>query len=111
MRQKLTAYEDDLDVLNALRRQFKRAFQKLAFDIRDGTADQKLLYAAIFSNQTRFGLDEATLLAYSFSWGTNDLSVARYDATDAQVQTCANSIQSSLITIQKDTARPIVGLD
>lgn len=110
MRQTLTAYEQDLDLIAALQRQVKRALQKMAFNIREGTADQQLLYTAIFSNQTRFCLEEATLLAYHFSWGANDLSVLRYEATDANIQTCVDAIQGQLIAIQKDTARSIVGL-
>lgn len=110
MRQTFTAYEQDLDLIVALQRQVKRALQKMAFNLREGTADQKLLYAAIFSNQTRFGLEEATLLSYHFSWAANDLSVLRENATDAHIQTCVDSIQSQLITIQKDSARNIVGL-
>lgn len=110
MRQTLTVYEQDLDLIAALQRQTKRALQKMAFNIREGTADQQVLYAALFSNQTRFGLEEATLLAYHFSWGANDLSVLRYEATDANIQTCVDAIQAQLIAIQKDTARSIVGL-
>jgi len=110
MRQSLTAYEQDLELIAALQRQVKRALQKMAFDIRGGTSDQHLLFAAIFSNQTRFGLEEATLLAYHFSWGANDLSVLRYEATDANIQICVDAIQDQLIAIQKDTASPVVGL-
>ena len=110
MRQTLTVYEQDLDLIATLQRQTKRALQKMAFNVREGMADQQVLYAAIFSNQTRFGLEEATLLAYHFSWGANDLSVLRYEATDANIQICVDAIQAQLIAIQKDTARSIVGL-
>lgn len=110
MRQTFTVYEQDLDLIAALQRQVKRALQKMAFSIREGTADQQLLYSAIFSNQTRFGLEEATLLAYHFSWGANDLSVLRYEATDANIQICVDAIQAQLITMQKDSARSVVGL-
>lgn len=111
MRQTFTVYEKELDLISALQRQVKRSLQKMAFNIREGTSDQQLLYEAIFSNQTRFGLEEATLLAYHFSWGENDLSALGYNATDSNIQTCIDSIQSQLIAIQKDSARTIVGLN
>ena len=110
MRQHFTTYEEDLDLIITLQRQVKRALQKMAFDIRAGTEDQQLLFDAIFSNQTKFGLEEATLLAFHFSWGPNDLNVLREAATDAQIQTCVNSIQADLIARQKTTARPVIGL-
>ena len=91
--------------------QVKRALQKMAFDIRQGTADQQLLYNAIFSNLTRFNLAEAVLLAWHFSFGENNLSLLQDNATDAQIQICVNAIQANLISIQKDTARPLIGLD
>lgn len=111
MRQTFTTYEKELDLIAALQRQVKRALQKMAFNIREGTSDQQLLYAAIFSNQTRFGLEEATLLAYHYSWGANDLSVLQYAATDANIQTCVDAIQAQLIAVQKDSARSFVGLN
>lgn len=111
MRQTLTIYEQELELLATLQRQVKRALQKMAFNVREGTADQQLLYSAIFANLTRFGINEATLLAYHYSWGANDLSVLRDNATDAQVQTCVDAIQAQLIAIQKDTTRSIVGLN
>ena len=40
MRQTFTVYEQDLDLIAALQRQVKRALQKMAFSIREGTADQ-----------------------------------------------------------------------
>lgn len=110
MRQHFTEYEETLELLNALRMQVKRALQIMAFNIRSGTADQQLLYNAIFSNTTRFPLSEATLLAYHFSWGDNDLSVLKYDATDANIQACVDALANELITRQKDTSRSIVGL-
>jgi hypothetical protein len=99
-------YGQELDALGYLRFQVKRALQKACFNVREGTADQKLLYDAVFSNQTHFGLDEACLLAWHFSWGPNNLSVLGISATDAQVQICVDAILSELITRQK--ARTVV---
>lgn len=110
MRQSATIYESDLELVSILQRQVKRALQKMAFAVRSGTADEQLLFDAVFSNQTKFGLEEATLLAIHFSWGENDLTVLRDAATDAQIQTCVDSIKSELITRQKIVARPVVGL-
>jgi len=107
----LTIYQSDLKVIAYLRRQIKRAIQVAAFNVRAGTDDQKLLYDAVFSNKTKFGIEEAVLLTYSFSFGDNDLRVLREAATDAQVQTCVDAILSELITRQLDSSRGIIGLD
>jgi hypothetical protein len=104
------AYEDDLAVLGFHQRRFMKALHQMAFDIRQGNADDQILYNAIFSDQTRFGLKEAALFAYYFSVAPNDLRVLGMGATDAQIQVCVNGIKSTLITRQKDTTRPIVGL-
>lgn len=107
MRQSRTTYEDDLDLILVLQQQVKRALQKMAFDIRGGTADEQLLFDAIFSNQTRFGLEEATLLAFSFS---SQLQNKREEATDNHVQTATNAIKDLLIARQKNEGRPVIGL-
>lgn len=107
MRQSRTTYEDELDLILVLQQQVKRALQKMAFDIREGTADEQLLFDAIFSNQTRFGLEEATLLAFSFS---SQLQNTRDEATDNHVQTATNAIKDLLIDRQKNTTRPVIGL-
>jgi hypothetical protein len=104
------AYEDDLAVLGFYQRKFMKALHQMAFNIRSGNADDQLLYNAIFSDQTRFGLKEAALLAYYFSVAPNDLRVLGKDATDAQIQVLVDGIKSVLITRQKDTSRPFVGL-
>lgn len=109
-RQYLSDYEQQLVVLAALRNPVKRALQTMAFNVRSGTADEQSLYRAIFSNTTKFGLDEAVLLAYHFSWGVNDLRVLGAAATDTQIQTCVDSIKAELITLQT-TRTTIVGLD
>ena len=110
MRQTFTAYESDLELISILQRQVKRALQKMAFDVRAGTSDEQALFDAVFSNRTKFGLEEATLLAVAFSWGANDLNVLREAATDAQVQTCINAIKAELIARQNTESRPVVGL-
>ena len=110
MRQSFTPYESDLQLISVLSRQVKRALQKMAFDVREGTDDEKALFDAVFSNRTKFGIEEATLLAVGFSWGDNDLNVLREDATDAQVQTCVNAIKVELIARQNTESRPVVGL-
>jgi len=107
MRQQRTTYENDLDLLNSLKFQVKRALQKMAFDIREGTDDEKLLFDAIFSNQTKFGLEEATLLAFSFS---AQLQNKRDESTDNHVQTATDAIKDLLIARQKTAARPVIGL-
>lgn len=99
-RQYLSDYEQQLVVLTALRNPVKRALQTMAFNIRSGTADEQNLYRAIFSSSTKFGLDEAVLLAYHFSWGANDLSALGAAATDTQIQTCVDAIKTELITIE-----------
>ncbi len=103
-------YGQQLDQIAGLRWRVKRALQRACFNVREGTADQKLLYDAVFSNRTHFGLEEVCLLAWHFSWGDNDLSVLGNAATDAQVQICVDAILPELITRQK--ARTVViGLD
>lgn len=109
-RQYLSDYEQQLVVLSALRNPVKRALQTMAFNLRAGTADEIKLYRAIFSNTTKFGLDEAALLAYHFSWGTNDLRVLGAAATDAQVQTCVDAIKAELISLE-NSRTTIVGLN
>lgn len=108
MRQQRTTYEEQLDALTALRRQVKRSLQKMAFDVREGTADEQLLFDAIFSNQTKFSLDEATLLAYSFS---APLRNSGDESTDNQVQNAVNGIKDLLIARQKTSTRPVMGLE
>lgn len=93
-------YAEELLVLSQLAPRVKRALQRMAFNIRGGTADQQTLFDAIFANQTTFTAAEATLLAYHFSWGDNDLSVVGAAASDAQVQTCVDAIQAELIARQ-----------
>jgi hypothetical protein len=108
----MTPYQSDLELLTYLRLQVKRALQKMAFDIRQGTADQQALFNAVFSNQTRFSLNEATLLALHCSEGLMvDLTVLRELATDEQVQITVANIQALLIGIQKDTNRSLTNLD
>jgi hypothetical protein len=93
-------YAEELLVLSQLEPRVKRALQRMAFDIRSGTADQQALYDAIFSNQTCFTAAEATLLAFHFSWGDNDLKVLGAAASDAQVQACVDGIAPELISRQ-----------
>lgn len=109
-RQYLSDYEQQLAVLTALRNPVKRALQIMAFNIRSGTTDEQALYSAIFSNTTKFGLDEAVLLAYHFSWGVNDLRVLGAAATDTQIQTCVDAIKAELISLENSRAT-IVGLN
>lgn len=108
MRQQRTTYEEQLDVLTTLRRQVKRALQKMAFDLREGTADEQLLFDAVFSDQTKFSLNEATLLAFSFS---TQLQNKLDEATDNQVQTATNALKDLLIARQKTVGRPVMGLE
>lgn len=99
-------YGQQLDQIAGLKWKVKRALQRACFNVREGTADQQLLYDAVFSNQTHFGVEEATLLAWHFSWGANDLSVLGSTASDEQVQTCVDAVLPELITRQK--ARTVV---
>ena len=99
-------YEVEIAHISGLGDKVKRALQRACFNVREGTADQKLLYDAVFSNRTHFGLEEVCLLAWHFSWGDNDLSVLGNAATDAQVQICVDAILPELITRQK--ARTVV---
>jgi len=110
MRQKQTGYELEVELLNSYRLQVKRALQRMAFDIRSGTADEQILYNAIFGNFTKFGVDEAVLLSYHFSFGENALATLKDKATDANIQVCVNGIKANLIAIQKDASRAVVGL-
>lgn len=93
-------YQEESIALNLLEPRVRRALQRTAFDSRQGTTDQQHLYDAIFSNQTKFTAAEATLLAWHFSWGDNDLHALGNDATDAQVQVCTDAIQDELIARQ-----------
>lgn len=93
-------YAEELLVLAQLEPRVKRALQRMAFNIRAGTEEQQALYDAIFANQTTFTAAEATLLAFHFSWGDNDLKVLGAAASDAQVQTCVDAIASELMTRQ-----------
>lgn len=102
-------YQEELIALLQLEPKVKRALQKAAFNIREGTADQQLLYDAVFSNTTKFTAYEATLLAWHYSWGDNDLSILGSTASDAQIQVCVDAILGNLITIQT-TRTTITGL-
>lgn len=102
-------YLEELRDLEQLVSRVKRAIQRMAFDLRAGTADQQALYDAVFSNRTKFTAVEATLLAWHFSWGDNDLRVLGAAATDAQLQICVNAIQDELISRQT-TRQGITGL-
>jgi len=102
-------YREELSALEELEPRVKRALQRACFNVREGTSDQQTLYDAVFSDQTTFTAAEATLLAYHFSWGDNDLSVLGVEATDAQVQTCVDAILTELITRQ-NTRTLILGL-
>jgi hypothetical protein len=93
-------YAEELLVLAQLEPRVKRALQRMAFAIRAGTAEQQALYDAIFANQTVFTAAEATLLAFHFSYGDNDLRVLGAGASDAQIQTCVDAIVSELMTRQ-----------
>lgn len=97
-------YAEESLVLGQLAPRVKRALQRMAFDIRDGTAEQQALYDAIFANQTTFTAAEATLLAFHFSWGANDLRVLGTAASDTQVQTCVNAIAAELMRRQAGRA-------
>jgi hypothetical protein len=102
-------YSEELLVLNQLAPRVKRALQRMVFDIKNGTTDQQMLYDAVFSNQTKFTTNEATLLAFHYSFGENDLRVLGAAATDAQIQTCVNGLQIELIAKQ-NTRTIITGL-
>lgn len=95
-------YIEQSAAVNQLVPVVRRALYVMGFELRAGTADQIALYNAIFSNTTKFTAYEATQLAWFFSWGDNDLRVLGATATDAQVQTCVNAIQSDLITRQTE---------
>lgn len=99
-------YNEELANIQALEPRVLRALQRTAFDIRAGTADQQMLYEAVFSDQTKFTAYEATLLAWHFSFGANDLHTLGNTATDAQVQVTVDAIQDELISRQ--TTRTIV---
>ena len=107
MKQTRTTYEQDLEVMNDLRLQVKRALQKEAFATKDGTDDEQLFFDAVFSEQTKFSLDEATLLAFSLS---NALKNNRENSTDNQVSNAVATIKPLLIERQKHAARPVLGL-
>ena len=104
------SYLDQYRTIDAIQRRTLQALYKMAFDIRQGTANEQALYQAIFSDRTRFSLLEALLLAYFFSVPPNDLRVLGSDVTDAQLQVCVDGIKAELITRQNDTGRPIIGL-
>lgn len=115
MRQRLTSYEEELDLISALQRQIKRALQLMAWDIRNGTSDERLLSKAIFGNLTKFGLEEAALYAFhnsmvSSTQGVVNLSIRQYEATDAQIKRCIEDIKNTLIALQNDANRTVVGL-
>lgn len=95
-------YIEELIALEQLVPRVKRAIQRMAFELRAGTEDQVALYQAIFSNRTTFSAYEATLLAWHYSWGDNDLRVLGMVATDAQLQICVNAVQDDLIARQRD---------
>ena len=104
------SYSNQYRAIDGLQRRMLQALYQMAFNIRQGNADDQALYQAIFSNQTRFSLLEALLLAYFFSFQPNDLRELGADATDAQLQVCVDGIKNELIARQNDTARPVVGL-
>lgn len=102
-------YIEQTTAINQLVPVVRRALYIMAFELRAGTAEQIDLYDAIFSNTTKFTAQEATQLAWFFSYGDNDLRVLGATATDAQVQTCVNAIQSELIARQ-NTRTAVTGL-
>lgn len=101
---------DQNATIDGIQRRVRHALYQMAFDIRAGTADEQMLYAAIFSGNTRFTVGEACLLAYFFSVDPNDLRVLGAACTDEQLQTCVDAIKQELIDRQNDTTRPVVGL-
>lgn len=95
--------------IDILQRRIRGALVQMAFDIRQGTADEQLLYNAIFSDTTKFTLEEVCYLTFFYSVAPNDLR-DNPDATDVQITTSVNGIKAELITRQKDVGRTVTGL-
>ena len=95
--------------IDRLQRSIRGALLQAAFDIRQGTADEQLLYNAIFSNLTKFTFEEVCYLTFFFSTAPNDLR-DNPDATDAQITASVNGILGELITRQNDVGRTVTGL-
>lgn len=95
--------------IDRLQRRIRSAVIQMAFDIRQGTSDETALYNAIFSDATKFTLQEVCYLTLFFSTGDNDLR-DNPDATDAQINASVSGIKSELISRQNDVGRSVTGL-
>ena len=95
--------------IDMLQRRILAALLQMAFNIRQGTANEQALYNAIFGNKTKFTLQEVIYLTYFFSFGANDLR-DNPEPTDAQITESVNAIKQELINRQNDTARTVTGL-
>ena len=103
-------YQEEIAAINKLIPRVKRALERMAFAIRSGTLDQQALFDAIFSNTTKFTAREATLLAWEFSYGDNDMHVLGSNILDAGLQICVDGIQAELIT-RENARTKITGLE
>ena len=103
-------YQEEVTSITRLLPRVKRSLERMAFAIRSGTTDQQALFDAIFSNQTKFSTREATLLAWEFSYGDNNMHVLGSNILDAGLQICVDAIQSELISRQNSRTL-VVGLE